>query len=210
MSTIAIIGAGRVGATLAAALAKVGHDVVVANRAGAEPEGWQGPPLRFAAIGDAIAHAEVVVDALPGATAVAALSPFADALAGKVLVDVANATTRGADGAPGGLSYPGSSLAEELQAALPGAKVVKTLNTMLFPVMTNPTLVAGATVFLSGDDDQAKAAVRQLLLDLGWPEASIEDLGGTASARGVETFILLVPAIVRAHGMKPFALAIAR
>lgn len=81
---------------------------------------------------------------------------------------------------------------------------------MLFPVMTNPALVGGATVFLSGDDAAAKAAVRRLLVDLGWPEASVEDLGGTASARGVETFILLVPAIVKAHGMKPFALAIAR
>ena len=210
MSNIAVIGAGRVGGNLAAGFAKAGHDVILATRSGGKPEGWQGPSLRFAAIADAAASGEFIVNALPGDSSVAILAPHADALAGKVLLDVANATKRGAEGTPGGLSYPGSSLAEELQAALPATKVVKTLNTMLFPVMTDPAMVGGATVFLSADDDQAKAAVRQLLLDLGWPEASIEDLGGTASARGVETFILLVPAIVRTHGMKPFALAIAR
>ena len=210
MSNIAIIGAGKVGTNLASALADIGHDVVVATRSGGKPESWHGPSLHFASIADAIVGAEFVIDALPGDGAVSALAPFADALAGKVLVDVANATTRGTDGAPGTLCYPGSSLAEELQAALPRTKVVKTLNTMLAPVMTSPALVRNASVFISGDDEQAKTEVRRLLIDLGWPEASIEDLGGAASARAIETFILLVPAIVRLHGMKPFAMAIAR
>ena len=210
MSNVAIIGAGKVGANLASALADIGHQVVVATRSGGKPESWHGPSLHFASIADAITGAEFVIDALPGDAAVSALAPFADALAGKVLVDVANATMRGTDGAPGTLCYPGSSLAEELQAALPRTKVVKTLNTMLAPVMTNPALVRDPSVFISGDDGQAKIQVRRLLIDLGWPEASIEDLGGAVSARAVETFILLVPAMFRLHGMKPFAMAIAR
>ena len=178
MSNIAIIGAGKVGANLASALADTGHEVVVATRSGEKPENWQGPSLHFASIAEAITGAEFVIDALPGDAAVSALAPFADALADKVLVDVANATTRGTDGAPAALSYPGSSLAEELQAALPETKVVKTLNTMLAPVMTNPALVRDASVFISGDDGQAKIQVRRLVVELGWPEASIEDLGG--------------------------------
>ena len=50
-----------------------------------------------------------------------------------------------------------SALAEQLQHSLPGTRVVKTLNTMLFSVMTAPaTLTQPPTAFLSGDDTDAK------------------------------------------------------
>ena len=168
------------------------------------------PQLGVATVADAVGQAEIVIDALPGDIAVATLKPHADALHGKVLIDVANATTHGLDGRPGGLAYPGSSLAEELQTALPNTKVVKALNTMLFPVMTRPAMLENANVFLSGNDEEAKQRVRQLLAGLGWADEAIQDLGGVASARAVEAFILLVPHMLKTYGMKPFAMAIAR
>ena len=210
MSNIAVLGAGRVGANLAVALAKAGDTVTVGTRDGNKPAAWQGSDLAFATIADAIAGADLVINALPGATSVAILTPHAAGLADKILVDVANATTRGADGRPGGLSYPGSSLGEELQAALPSAKVVKTLNTMLFLVMTKPGMVANAKAFLSGNDASAKQKVSQMLAALGWDGSAIEDLGGIEHARAPEVSILMVPATLQKYGMKPFAMAIAR
>ncbi|MFE2877682.1 NADPH-dependent F420 reductase, partial [Streptomyces roseus] len=132
-------------------------------------------------------------------------------LRGKILVDVSNATTDGPDGLPEDLLHPGSSLAERLQEALPETHVVKTLNTMLFPVMTAPaTLAQPPTAFLSGEDPDAKQTVRELLIDLGWQKDWITDLGGVRTARATEAAILFVPHVIRSTGFTPFALSIAR
>jgi 8-hydroxy-5-deazaflavin:NADPH oxidoreductase len=88
--------------------------------------------------------------------------------------------------------------------------VVKTLNTMLFSVMTDPHVTKTPPVaFLSGDDDDAKALSAALLGDLGWPRDWIEDLGDITTARGPEAFMLLVPSIARNRGMVPFAMSLA-
>jgi predicted dinucleotide-binding enzyme len=210
MSSIAILGSGRVGKVLAAGLASAGHDVVIGSRTPVETAAaWEGPGVEIVEIPDALARAEIVVNATPGDSAVERLSALRSELAGKLLVDVSNATSRGGDGAPGGLVYPNSSLAEHLQEALPETRVVKTLNTMLFMVMAAPgSLTHPPTAFLSGDDAEAKATVSGLLADLGWAPDDILDLGGVASARGPEAVMLLVPDIMRARGFAPFAIGL--
>jgi predicted dinucleotide-binding enzyme len=106
--------------------------------------------------------------------------------------------------------YPNSSVAEHLQRALPGTHVVKTLNTMLFTVMTDPRgLTTPPTAFLSGNDPTAKATATGLLAELGWPLPWIEDLGDITTARGPEAVVLLVPHVIRSRGLKPFALSLA-
>lgn len=132
-------------------------------------------------------------------------------LQGRILVDVSNATVDGPDGLPTDLLYPGSSLAEQLQEALPGTRVVKTLNTMLYTVMTAPAaLTQTPTVFLSGKDPEAKQVVRGLLADLGWQQEWITDLGGIETARAAEAAILFVPHVIRSSGFAPFAISITR
>ncbi|WP_328484339.1 NAD(P)-binding domain-containing protein [Streptomyces sp. NBC_00377] len=198
MTTIAVLGNGRVGGSLAAALARAGHEVTVADRAPG------------AAAGAALA-ARIVINATPGAGSLDRLAALREELRDKILVDVSNATTDGPDGLPADLMYPGSSLAEQLQEALPGTRVVKTLNTMLFPVMTSPaTLARTPTAFLSGEDPQAKQTVRELLTDLGWQKEWITDLGGIRTARATEAAILFVPHVIRSAGFTPFAISIAR
>ncbi|MGY0465956.1 NADPH-dependent F420 reductase [Kitasatospora sp. cg17-2] len=198
MTTIAVLGNGRVGGNLATALTRAGHQVTAVDRS----------PGEAAAAARA---AEVVVNATPGAGSLERLSALREELDGKILVDVSNATTDGADGLPADLLHPGSSLAEQLQEALPGTRVVKTLNTMLFPVMTAPAMLTQApTAFLSGDDPQAKQTVRELLTDLGWRTEWITDLGGIRTARATEAAVLFVPHVIRSEGFTPFAISIAR
>lgn len=198
MTTIAVLGNGRVGGSLAAALTRAGHDVTVADRSPG-------------AAASAARTAQVVVNATPGDTSLDRLVALREELRGRILVDVSNATVDGPDGLPADLLYPGSSLAEQLQESLPETRVVKTLNTMLFTVMTAPaTLTQAPSAFLSGEDQQAKQTVRELLTDLGWREEWITDLGGIRTARATEAAILFVPHVIRSSGFTPFALSIAR
>ncbi len=195
---IAVLGKGRVGGTLAAALAKAGHEVSAADSTpGAAAEAAQ--------------KAQIVINATPGADSLERLAALREQLRGKILVDVSNATTEGPDGLPAGLLYPGSSLAEHLQDALPDTSVVKSLNTMLYSVMTAPaSLTQPPTAFLSGQNPQAKQTVKRLLTDLGWHPEWITDLGGIETARATEAAVLFVPHVIRADGFAPFALSIAR
>lgn len=210
MASIAILGSGRVGQALAPKLAAAGHEVVVGSR---DPEAsadkFKESGVRVVSVADALATSEVVINATPGETALERLKALREQLTDKVLIDVSNATVRGPTGAPGGLVYPNGSLAEELHQALPETKVVKTLNNMLFMVMTDPgALSSPATAFISGDYESAKTTTRQLLNDLGWPDEQILDLGDITTARGTEALILLVVPFMMAKGMVPFAVSV--
>ncbi|MER7973674.1 NAD(P)-binding domain-containing protein [Streptomyces sp. NPDC096080] len=196
MTTISVLGRGRVGGALADALTRAGHEVTTAGSA----------PGAAAA---AVRNARVVVNATPGDSSLQRLTALRDDLRDTILVDVSNATLDDADGLPGDLLYPGSSLAERLQEALPRTRVVKTLNTMLYPVMTAPAMLTGTpSVFLSGEDPEAKRTVRDLLADLGWQKEWITDLGGIRTARATEAAILFVPHLIRTRGFTPFALSV--
>ncbi|WP_329392675.1 NAD(P)-binding domain-containing protein [Streptomyces lydicus] len=215
MTSIGILGAGRVGANLAGKLAATGHHVILGRRSPTEEttaaaEGTD-PRLSFADQRTTARTADIVINATPGDSALDRLAGLRTELAGKILVDVSNATRDADDGLPGDLCYPGSSLAEQLQAALPDTHVVKTLNTMLFMVMTAPdTLAAPPTAYVSGNDEHAKKTVTALLGDLGWQPAWIEDLGDITTARATEAMILVVPHILRRRGFQPFAVSLAR
>lgn len=89
------------------------------------------------------------------------------------------------------------SLGEKIQAAFPDTKVVKTFNTMNCNVMVNPQQLADGnhTVFVSGNDADAKAKVTALLQSFGWTD--IFDLGDITSARGTE---MMMPLWLRAFG----------
>lgn len=198
MTMIAVLGNGRVGGSLSAALARAGHEVTVADRSPA-------------AAADAARTAQIVINATPGASSLERLLALREELEGKILVDVSNATVDGPDGLPAGLLYPGSSLGRQLQDALPGTRVVKTLNTMLYTVMTAPTALAHPpTAFLSGEDSGAKQVVRGLLEDLGWHREWVTDLGGIETAQAAEAAVLFVPHVIRSSGFAPFAVSITR
>ncbi len=194
---LAILGTGNVAQTLARRLSETGHEVTFGSRDPASKEGLDAP---VASLADAVAGNEVVINATPGSASLEVVVGIgAAAFEGTVLIDVANANTPSFE-----LVYPNSSLGEKLQAALPGAKVVKTMNTAAMTVMTEPAALPPTSVFVSGDDAAAKATVTSLLAGLGWPEDAIVDLGGIASARGTEHYFLMFAALMQSVGSPKF------
>jgi 8-hydroxy-5-deazaflavin:NADPH oxidoreductase len=212
MSEICILGAGRVAGAIAGQLVQSGHNIHIGVRdIGNAKARWTGPATTFSDPATAIANADMIFNTTPGESSVAFLGALKSQLSGKILVDISNAMRRNGKGMPIGLLYPDSSVAAELQATLPDTFIVKTLNTMLFSVMADPDILSEIpNVFLSGNDATAKAAVRIILVQFGWPDRLIEDLGGIETARGPESFMHFVPHLIANHGFAPFALTITR
>ncbi|MEU1862744.1 NADPH-dependent F420 reductase [Streptomyces gardneri] len=204
---IGILGTGNVGQALAAAWLRAGHDVVLGSRRPGDEELLTGlkellqAGLRVDDPAGAAAHAEVLVNATPGTASVALLASIgAPALAGKVLLDVAVGFLEDES-----LSHQVVSLGEEIQRAFPDTRVVKSLCTIDRAVMVAPESLEGpSTVFLSGEDAEAKRIVGGLLADLGWPADALLDLGGIATARGQEHFALLFIGIALSTGTFKF------
>jgi len=200
---IGVIGSGIVGQSVGGKLAELGHSVVLGTRDPAnvdEKKGYApslgewlagaGPNARLGTFAEAAAHGEVIVNALNGLVSVEVLRPLAASLDGKLLIDISNPLDFSRGMPPAVLTYEGgASLAEEIQRALPGARVVKTLNTLTASLMVNPRQLADGdhSVFLSGDDAAAKAQAADILHSFGWRD--IIDMGGLITARGAEMLL---------------------
>ena len=198
---ISVLGTGTMAHTLGGGLIAAGHDIVFGSR---HPNGPRDLPAPVTSHPEAIAHGQVVVNALAAPYSLETLGTFREELAGRVLIDIGNAVDERMD-----LIYQDSSLGERLQLALPETSVVKTLNTVGGPIGVNPTLLSAPTnVFLSGDSPEAKAIVAELLADLGWAPDRQIDLGGIATARAVEHYFLLFWALAGALRIPAFNIAI--
>ena len=155
------------------------------------------------------AAADLVVNALGGDIAPGVLEEVGSDLAGRVLVDLSNPLDHGHGFPPRLFVKDDDSLAERLQRAHPDTRVVKTLNTMNNEVMVDPArLGETTTVFVSGDDPDAKATVTALLRELG--HADVIDLGGLETARGPEMFLALWVRTAVALGGSDFNIKVVR
>ena len=201
---ITILGTGRVARTLADGLLRVGHDVVFGSR---DPDNRTELPAPVVASADAVAGADVVIDAVQGTDTLPLLSSIgADKLNGTVLWDLANATNPDFS-----LVIPDDSLGRRIQEAFPDVKVVKAGNNVAAVVIADPsTLPAPTTLFVSGDDTGAKEVVAGLLVDLGWPRESVFDLGGIASAYGQEHYLALFGTMLQQLGTPYFNVAVVK
>jgi predicted dinucleotide-binding enzyme len=195
---IGVLGTGTVGRTLGSALLRNGHEVRLGSRtAGNEAAvAWAaevGGPASEGTFADTAGFGEAVVNATAGAVSLDALAlAGAEQLAGKVLIDVSNPLDTSAGMPPTLTVCNTDSVAEQIQRAYEDVRVVKALNTVTAAVMVDPSLVTGThTLFVAGNDPQAKAEVSELLQEFGWPADSILDLGDITAARGMEMYIAL-------------------
>ncbi len=198
-----MLGTGVVGSTIAGKLRELGHDVLIGSRTAGEDA------VPFA---EAAAHGELVFNCTNGNASLDALNAAgAENLADKVLVDVSNALAF-SKGAPPVIGVAvDDSLGEQIQRALPEAKVVKTLHTVNASVMVDPGLVAGEhDMFVSGNDEAAKEQVMELLQDFGWPAERIVDLGDITGARGQELYVALWVRLMNTVDTPAFNIHVAR
>lgn len=197
---IGVLGTGVVGQTIGSRLVQLGHEVMMGSRdaANAKAIAWakdEGRLASFGSFANAAGFGEIVFNCTLGSASLEALQQAgAENLNGKILIDTANPINYSTE--PWTLTMSNTtSLGEQIQSAFPKARVVKTLNTVNCNVMVDPGKLTERTdVFVSGNDIEAKAIVISILRDwFGWK--SVVDLGGIATARGVEMFIVLWQAL---------------
>jgi predicted dinucleotide-binding enzyme len=195
---IGVLGTGMVGTTLATKLAELGHEVKMGSRQAGNENAveWAnraGANASEGSFADAAAFGEVVVNATNGMGSLEALETAGrDNLAGKVLIDVSNALDYSQGMPPSFFVCNTDSLAEQIQRAVPEARVVKALNTVTAPLMVAPsTIGTGHSLFICGNDEDAKTEVVDILKSFGWPAESIIDLGDITAARATEMYLAL-------------------
>lgn len=174
---IGIIGSGNIGGTAARLLAAAGHEVALSHKGGPESLREQVEQLGEKAcamtVDEAAAYGDVVLLALPWR---ARDDLPAERLAGKIVIDATNAYR------PDYTLYElgDSTSSEEVLRSVPGARLVKALNTLFAKDLASagrPELpVAERTAILvAGDDAQAKGVVYRLIEEIGFAPV---DTGG--------------------------------
>jgi predicted dinucleotide-binding enzyme len=188
---VAVIGTGNVGTALAGSLGRAGHDVTISARdthkarqlaaeVGARAE---------TSIAAAVAAADLAILAVPYdalADVAAEIGPVAH---GKVIVDVTN---------PGPATEGGPSAAERLAEMLPGAHVVKALNTLFGSFMAQPDLrQQRVDALFATDSEVARVTMGELLSSLGFRPLHV---GGLTAARQMEALAWLNIQLQLRHG----------
>lgn len=212
---ITVLGTGVVGQSVATRLVELGHKVTMGTRNPEETQSRTTPNqmsgVSFAdwhkanqkvclvSFAEAAKDADIIVNATSGAASLEVLEMVgADRLDAKVLLDISNPLDFSKGMPPTLFVCNTDSLGEQIQARFPGVKVVKSLNTMNTYIQMHPGTIPGDhNVFVSGNDDQAKSTIKDLLISIGWKKNNILDLGDITTARGTE---MLLPVWLRLWG----------
>jgi 8-hydroxy-5-deazaflavin:NADPH oxidoreductase len=191
---VGVLGSGDVAKSLAGGFIKHGHQVMLGTRDAGKLKDFVGQHkgAQVGSFADAATFGELVVLAVKGSVALDALKAAgASNLAGKPVIDATNPI---ADAPPenGVLKFftdLNQSLMERLQKAFPDVHFVKAYNSVGNARMVNPQFPGGKpTMFICGNDDKAKAAVRRINEQFGWETA---DMGKAEAARAIEPLCML-------------------
>lgn len=178
---IGIIGAGRIGSTLARHFAGIGHDVALANSRGPETlaELVAGIDGRVRAVGadEAARFGQVVVVSIPyGRVGELPTTELRD----KVLVDTCNYYPE-RDGHEADLDDDSTTSSEKVRA-LTDSNLVKAFNAIRSDVLRDRGRPKGdparLAIPVSGDDEEAVAVVAGLIRDIGFDPVNAGHLGG--------------------------------
>jgi predicted dinucleotide-binding enzyme len=180
LTSVGIIGAGRIGQAMAQIARRAGRQVVIAHRSGPESlaslVGDLGEGVSAGTVKDA-ARADIVVLAVMWPDVPHAVEGLE--WEGRILIDPTN------DFDPRDLN--GRTSSEVVADLVAPARVVKTANIFAADLLASDPRQAGGhrVMFLSGDDAEAKAEVGGLLHDAGF---FVIDLGGLREGGHMQQF----------------------
>ena len=169
---LGIVGAGRVGTTIARAAIAAGYDVAISGSASAERIALivevLAPGARAVTTDEVVEQADVIVLAVP-------MHRFRelprDLFAGKILIDAMNYWEE-IDGVDPELAAAPAGTSVVVQERFPSARVVKSLNHITYYRFDEGRRPHGApgriAMAAAGDDRTAVAAVMQLIDRLGF------------------------------------------
>lgn len=192
---IAVLGTGAVGESLATKLVELGHTIAMGSRTPDNPRAaaWArrlGVNASHGTFTDVTTLSEMILLCTKGEVSLEVIRTVGAAAFGeKVVVDVCNPLDFSRGLPPALMICNTDSLGEQVQKALPQAKVVKALNTVNCEVMVDPAKAGHPTMFMAGNDGDAKTLVLAMLRDFGWTD--IADLGDIKAARGMEMMLPL-------------------
>ncbi len=182
---IGILGSGNMGRQLGLLWVEKGHEVFFGNRHTEKARAaaaLAARPSQSGTLAEAARFADVLLhtarDAMPSE-----MVPDRSVLDGKILIDLNNSPM------PANLEFGPvvESYAERYQADVPGLRVVKAFNTFaleLFEHCPDEIREYDVSVFVAGDDADAKAVVLSLARELGFTAL---DSGGLRNARLLES-----------------------
>jgi predicted dinucleotide-binding enzyme len=209
---VAVLGSGQVGQVLSDGFLKHGHEVMRGSRDPGKLAAWKGsagPQASTGTFAEAARFGDIVVLAVKGtaAEAVVGLAGIGN-LSGKTVIDAVNPI---ADEPPDHgvlrlFTGMNDSLMERLQRLVPAARFVKAFSSVGNALMVNPDLGGvKPTMFICGDDAEAKAEVTAILDRFGW---ETEDMGGVEGARAIEPLCVLwcIPGFTRNQWRHAFKL----
>jgi len=146
-------------------------------------------------VADAARWGEVLIFAVPHDAVADVAKTVGSAADGKVVIDVTNVLTPNMELAVGFTT----SGAEELQKQLPKARVVKAFNTVFAQNQSQGKIGnEQLTLFLAGDNAEAKQTVMRLGRDIGFDPV---DCGALKAARYLEPMAVLMISLGFALGM---------
>jgi predicted dinucleotide-binding enzyme len=177
---ITLIGTGKIGGTLGQKWQRAGHAVVYASR-NPRDDGPGGAPV--VEVGQAIAGADVVVFAIPGAAVAEVAAEHGAALAGKVVVDATNR-----------MGGPVVNNRAEIVAAAPAAHYVRAFNTLGWENFAGP--LPDTDLFFAADPE-ARATAELLITAVGLHP---QYLGDADAAATVDSLLPLWFALVKQRG----------
>lgn len=210
MKKIGIIGSGNVAQALGSGFVKHGYQIMLGTRDKSKLAGWQkeaGSLAKIGSVSETAKFGEIIVLAVTGKIVKNVLeSAGFDNLSHKTIIDATNPIDERAPD-NGVLKYFTTlekSLMEELQATVPKANFVKAFNSVGSAFMVNPAFESKPTMFICGNNKNAKKEVSEILEVFGW---EVADYGGVESARAIETLCMLwcIPGLLNnewAHAFK--------
>jgi predicted dinucleotide-binding enzyme len=172
MTTVGLIGSGRIGGTVARLAVAAGHQALLSNSRGPDTlkdlAAELGPLARATTGPEAAEGGDLVVVTIPLR---AYPSVPARPLAGKVVIDTCNYYPR-RDGQIPELDSGALTSSELIQRHLPGAAVVKAFNNIYYRHLASLARAPGAGdrsyLPVAGDGAAAKAAVTAFLDSIGY------------------------------------------